>query len=283
MILLTGATGNIGRELTRQLATAATPYRALVRDPARAELPGGAACRGDLDDPDALTPAFDGISALFLLVPGTGMEHARNAVAAAHSAGVERIVVISSFWAVGDPIPAMGRWHHERERLVRESGIASTILRPGGLMSNALEWVPAIRAGAPILDPTGPGRFAPIDPADIAAVAALALTKDGHGGAAYDLTGDESLTCAEQVGILARVLDRRLAVRATNTVEEAVRARFPRGAPPALAAAIAESFEQMRSDTVGLRTGTVKELLGRAPHTFEDWCRAHRLAFGPTE
>ncbi|MFB7724352.1 SDR family oxidoreductase [Nocardia sp. NPDC056100] len=283
MILLTGATGNIGRELTRQLATAATPYRALVRDPARAHLPGGEACRGDLDDPDTLTPAFDGITALFLLVPGTGMDHARNVVAAAGAAGVEQIVLISSFWAVGDPIPAMGRWHHERERLVRDSGIASTILRPGGLMSNALEWVPAIRAGEPILDPTGPGRFAPVDPVDIAAVALLALTEDGHKGAAYDLTGDESLTCAEQVGILARVLERRLEIRSTATVEEAVRARFPRGAPPALAAAIAESFEQMRSDTAGLRTTTIVELLGRPPRDFATWCRAHREMFGPTD
>ncbi|MRH93379.1 NAD(P)H-binding protein [Nocardia sp. SYP-A9097] len=280
MILLTGATGNIGSELTRQLATAAVPYRALVRDPSRvADLPGAELHKGDLDDPATLTAAFDGITALFLLVPGTGMDHTRHAVAAARAAGVERIVLISSFWAIGDPIPAMGRWHHKREQLVLNSGLAATILRPGGLMTNALEWAPAIRAGEPILDPTGPGRFAPIDPADIAAVALLALTEDGHKGAAYNLTGAESLTCAEQVGILARVLDRPLPIRSTATAEEAVRARFPRGAHPQLAEAIRESFAQMRSDTVGLRTDTVAELLGRAPRTFEDWCRAHRDAF----
>lgn len=280
MILLTGATGNIGRELSRRLGAAAVPYRALVRDTARAaDLPGAELHLGDLDDPATLTAAFDGVTALFLLVPGTGTSHAEHAVAAARTAGVERIVLISSFWAIGDPIPPMGRWHHARERLVIDSGIDSTILRPGGLMTNVLEWIPAIRAAEPILDPTGPGRFAPIDPVDIAAVATLALTENGHAKAAYNLTGDESLTCAEQVAILARVLDRPLRIRATATADEAVRARFPRGAPPALAEAIRESFDRMRSDTVGLRTETVAELLGRAPRTFEQWCRAHRDAF----
>ncbi|MCU1640204.1 MAG: NmrA family transcriptional regulator [Nocardia sp.] len=281
MILLTGATGNIGRELNRELATAGVEYRMLVRDPARASDPPAPAQRylGDLDDPAALTGALDGVTALFLLVPGVGIDHTRHAVKSAQQAGVGRIVLLSSFHAAGDPVPPMGRWHREREELVLASGIPATIVRPGGLMSNALEWAPAIRAGEPILDPTGPGRFAPIDPADIAAVAARALTEPDHLPATHALTGAESLTCAEQVAILARILGRTLEIRGTSTPEEAVRARFPNGAPPALAAAILESFTQMRSDTVGLRTDSVTELLGRPPRTFAQWCEAHRDAF----
>ncbi|WP_327141005.1 NAD(P)H-binding protein [Nocardia sp. NBC_01327] len=281
MILLTGATGNIGRELTRQLATAGVEYRILVRDPARAsDLPAQAQRYvGDLDDPAALTTALDGVTALFLLVPGVGIDHTRHAVKSAREAGVGRIVLLSSFHAAGDPVPAMGRWHREREQLVQAGGIPATILRPGSLMSNALEWAPAVRTGAPILDPSGPGRFAPVDPADIAAVAARILTEPQHRPATHALTGAESLTCAEQVAILARILGRTLEIRDAGTPEEAVRARFPNGAPPALAAAIVQSFTQMRSDTVGLRTDTVTELLGRPPRTFAQWCEAHRDAF----
>lgn len=281
MLLLTGATGNIGRELTRELTTAGVDYRVLVRDNARtATLPPQAEqCRGDLDDPAALARALDGVTALFLLVPGIGLDHTRHAVQAAQEAGVRRIVLISSFHVCYDPIPAMGRWHHERERLVRASGIPATILRGGGYMTNALEWSPAIRAGQPVLDPTGPGRFAPIDPADIAAVAAEALTENGHEGMDYALTGAESFTIAEQVAVLAQELGRPIRIHEATTPEEAVRSRFPHGAPPALAAAIVEGFAQMRSDTTGLRTNTVSDLLGRPPRTFAQWCRTHREAF----
>ncbi len=91
-------------------------------------------------------------------------------------------------------MPAMGRWHHQREEIVRDSGIPATFLRPGGFMTNAFDWAPTIRAGGYVIDPIGPGRYAPIDPADIAAVAALCLTEDGHEGKAYVPTGDERIT-----------------------------------------------------------------------------------------
>ncbi|MFJ9366360.1 NAD(P)H-binding protein [Nocardia sp. NPDC101769] len=281
MLLLTGATGNIGRELTRILDANDLDFRALVRDPARAAtLPARAeTCRGDLDDPASLDRAMTGVTGLFLLVPGVGLDHTRNLLHAAARAGVGRIVMISSAHVLVEPLPAMGSWHHERENLVRASGIPCTILRPGGYMSNALEWIPALRAGDPILDPSGPGRFAPIDPADIAEVAAHCLTEPGHTGVAYHLTGPESLTVGEQVAILARILHRDLEIRETATPEEAVAARYPNGAPPPLAAAIVAGFALMRADTVGARTDTVAALLGRPPRTFAEWCAAHRAAF----
>ncbi|MTE14051.1 NAD(P)H-binding protein [Nocardia aurantiaca] len=281
MLLLTGATGNIGRELTRVLDANDLDFRALVRDPARAAtLPAHAEARlGDLDDPESLDRAMIGVTSLFLLVPGIGLDHTRTLLLAAERAGVGRIVMISSAHVLVEPLPAMGSWHHERENLVRASGIPYTILRPGGYMSNALEWIPALRAGDPVLDPSGPGRFAPIDPADIAEVAARCLTEPGHTGAAYHLTGPESLTVADQVAILSRILDRDIKIRETATPEEAVAARFPHGAPPRLAEAIVEGFALMRADTVGARTDTVAELLGRPPRAFADWCTAHREAF----
>jgi uncharacterized protein YbjT (DUF2867 family) len=176
-------------------------------------------------------------------------------------------------------MPAMGRWHHAREEIVRASGIPATILRPGGFMTNALEWVAGIRDEDFVLDPVGPGRYAPVDPADIAAVAAHVLTENGHENTEYVLTGDEALTVTEQVRILAAALGRTIEVRTVSTPEEAVRSRFPNGAPPALAAAIAEGFAQLRADTDGFRTDTVEQLLGRKPRTFAEWCAANTAAF----
>jgi uncharacterized protein YbjT (DUF2867 family) len=283
MILVTAATGNIGRELTRELDARGAELRILVRDPARAAgLPERAERTvGDLGDPATLTPAFKGVDKLFLLTQGIGTDHTTTAVTAARAAGVRHIVHLSSAHVTLDPIPAMGRWHHEREQIIRASGIPATFLRPGGFMTNALDWLPTIREGGYVLDPVGPGRYAPIDPADIAAVAALALTEDGHQGKEYVLTGDETFTVAEQVRIIAGTIGRDIEVRAAATPAEAVRFRFPNGAPQALADAVTEGFTLMRADTVGLRTDTVARLLGRSPRTFADWCARNADAFRP--
>lgn len=281
MILVTGATGNIGRELVRELDTKSTKLRILVRDPARAATLPERAERvvGDLDEPATLTPAFDGVDKLFLLTPGIGTAHTAHAVSAAKAAGVSHIVHLSSINVIGDPMPAMGRWHHQREEIVRASGIPVTILRPGGFTTNALEWVPTIHAEGYVLDPVGPGRLAPIDPADIAAVAALVLTENGHQGKEYTLTGHEALTVTEQVRLIAEAVGRDIEVREAATPAQAVQSRFPDGAPEALADAITEGFTLMRADTVGFRTDTVERLLGRRPRTFADWCARNADAF----
>jgi uncharacterized protein YbjT (DUF2867 family) len=195
---------------------------------------------------------------------------------------VRHVVYLSSYAVIGDPVPAMGRWHRDREQLIRASGIPATFLRPGGFMTNAFDWLPTLRAGGYVLDPVGPGRAAPIDPADIAAVAAVTLTEDGHEGEQYLLTGGETFTVAEQVQILAKATGRDIEVRAVATPAEAVRFRYPHGAPQALADALIEGLTLMRADTVGVRTDTVRRLLGRAPGTFADWCARNAAAFpGP--
>ena len=132
------------------------------------------------------------------------------------------------------------------------------------------------RAGAYVLDPVGPGRASLFDPADIAAVAAVALTEDGHAGAAYTLTGAEPLTVAEQVAVLAAAVGVDIAVRAVTSPEQAVQFRYPNGAPPELAAALIEGLRQMRADTEGLRTDAVQRLLGRPPRSFAGIARRSR-------
>jgi uncharacterized protein YbjT (DUF2867 family) len=281
MILVTGATGHVGRELVGQLVDRGENVRVLVRDLGRAAALPAAVERsvGDLLDTDSLTEAFDGVDRLFLLVPGIGHEGAVNALTAARAAGVRHLVYLSSYAVAVEPMPAMGRWHHAREQLIDESGIPATYLRPCGFMTNVLDWLPTVRAGGYVLDPVGPGRAALIDPADIAAVAAVALTEDGHAGAAYTLTGAEPLTVAEQVAVLAAAVGVDIAVRDVTSPEQAVRFRYPDGAPPELAAALVEGLRQMRADTEGLRTDTVQRLLGRPPRRFTDWCRRNAEPF----
>jgi uncharacterized protein YbjT (DUF2867 family) len=282
MLLVTGATGNIGRALVSELDAQGADLRILVRDPVRAAALPVRAERvvGDLDEPATLAPAFAGVDAVFLLTQGIGTERAAHAVAAARQAGVRHIVHLSSAHVLYDPIPAMGHWHHAREELIRACGIPATFLRPGGFMTNALDWVGTIREGGYVFDPIGPGRYAPVDPADIAAVAALVLTEGGRPGEPYALTGGETFTITEQVRILSDAIGRNLEVRTAATAAQAVRSRFPNGAPAALAAAVTEGFTLMRADTVGYRTNTVERLLGRAPRTFADWCARNADAFG---
>lgn len=281
MLLITGATGNIGRELVRELDARQAEFRILIRDPARAAALPARAERAvaDLEDPTSLKPAFDRVDKLFLLTQGTGTTQAENALAAAEAAGVKHIVHLSSFHAGFDPVPPMGRWHRAREDAIRASGIPATFLRCGGFMTNALDWAQTIREGGYVFDATGPGKVAPIAAADIAAVAARALTEHGHAGQTYTLTGSKAFTTAEMVAILAATLGRDIQVRTAATPEEAVKARFPQGAPPALAAALIETIEVARADTEGFRTDTVAQLLGREPIAFQQWCADNIAAF----
>jgi uncharacterized protein YbjT (DUF2867 family) len=281
MILVTGATGRVGGPLVEELSSRGGRVRALVRDTHRANaLPiGTEVVVGDLDRPETLSAAFDGVSEAFLLLPGIGIDHARHAVDAARSAGVSHLVYLSSYAVLGDPIPAMGRWHHSREEIIRSSGIPSTFVTATGFMSNAFDWLSTLREGGYVLDPMGPGRIAPVDPEDIAAVAAVVLTDSRYREERYTVTGGESFTLSDQVAILADVIGRQIEVRAISTPEEALRSRYPDGAPKALADAVVEGFAQMRADTVGLRTDTVRQLLGREPHTFRNWSEKHAATF----
>jgi len=282
MLLVTAPTGHIGRELVPRLLAVGQRLRLLVRDPARAQAwPDVEHAVVDLRDPEpaALAAALDGIDGMFLLFPGIEHEPVERLLAAARDAGTELLVYVSSY-AVGiEPMPAMGRWHHEREELIRTYGFAATVLRPCGFMSNTLDWLSTVRSDGYVLDPVGPGRAALIDPADIAAVAVEALKDGRHAGRTYTLTGDEPMTVGEQVAVLEEVLGIPLPRREVETPEEAVRFRYPQGAPAALSAALVEGLRLMRADVRGLVTDDVARVLDRPPLRFADWCRRHADEF----
>ncbi len=277
MIVVTGATGHVGTELVSQLVERGENVRALVRDIAKAtRLPAATdVVVGDLTDISSLLQAYRGADSLFLLVPGIDHEAARTALAAAEQARIGRIVYLSSYAVGVTPLPPMGRWHHEREELIRASKIAATFLRPGGFTTNTFDWMQTFRESGYVLDPTGPGRAALIDPADIAAVAVAALIEEDHVGKAYTLTGPEALTVAEQVTTISEVIGMEIPVREVASPEEVVRFRYPNGAPPSLAAALVEGLRAMRADTQGLVTTTVQDVVRRPPRSFRQWCEAN--------
>lgn len=212
MILVTGATGNVGSELIQMLLDQGLPVRALTRDRHTARLPTAVDVRvGDLSDPSSLEGLFNGVQSALLLVhvPGNPAM-APNFLKAAKAANLPRLVLVSSLSTEalieGD---AIGEGHRALEQQVQRSGIPATILRAGTFASNALVWAEQIRAGD-VVQGMNFAPAAPIDPQDVAAVAAIALSGPRHTGKILALTGGERLGSEAQVRILGEVLGRAL-------------------------------------------------------------------------
>jgi uncharacterized protein YbjT (DUF2867 family) len=173
---------------------------------------------------------------------------------------------------------AIGRLHREKEELIEQSGISWTFLRPGGFMSNSLQWAETIKSQSKVFNPMGKGKTSPISPYDIASVAAVALTSPGHEGKAYDLTGAELLSTPEQVEILSKVIGKPIDC-VDIPVEVATERAIASGLPEALVKSLAELWVQVRTEAYTFHTNEVERLTGRPAQTFETWCREHRSAF----
>ncbi|WP_431964143.1 NAD(P)H-binding protein [Nocardia sp. bgisy134] len=275
MYVVTGATGNIGAELVRALAEGGQPVRAVVRDPARASLPAGVeAVTGDLNRPETLADALDGAHGMYLM---PGYENLEELLALAGKAGLARVVLLSGgSAALADLGNAVSRYMTLSEQTVRESGLPWTFLRPRSFMSNALRWLPQLTTGDVVRAQFSWVRVAAVDPADIAAVAARALTGGDLDGRILDLTGPEALLPAEQVAVLAEVLDRPLVCRELD--EEETRAELAATMPRAYAEAFTSFFIDGTLDESEVHP-TVREVTGRPPRTFRQWAEAHADAF----
>lgn len=271
MILVTGSTGNVGGEVVQQLARARERVRALVRKADAPAFAGGVdSVVGDLDRPESLAAALAGVRAVFLL---GGYRDMPSVLTQIRDARVERVVLLSSRSVLlDDPSNAIVKMWLDSENAVRASGVAWTLLRPSGFASNALRWLPQLRAGDVVRAPFAGAPIAAIDPADIAAVAVAALTTEQHAGRSYALSGPEALLPEQQVQILAKVLGRTLRFEAQPD-EEAL-AELTKSAPPGFADAFSRFFVKGEFDDAQLLP-SVQELTGRTPRTFEHWARAH--------
>jgi uncharacterized protein YbjT (DUF2867 family) len=275
VILVTGATGNVGGELVRALLGTGQQVRGLTRDPRRAALADGAdAVAGDLNRPESLSTALDGVRGVFLL---SGFQDMAGVLVEIRRAGVERVVLLTSGAAAGGDLSnAVERDQIRSEAAVRESGLEWTILRPSGFHSNVLRWRPHLWAGDVVRAPFGEVPIASIDPYDIAAVAARALTAEGHQGRTYRLTGPQSLLPAEQVRVLAAVLGRRLRFEAQSDSE--ARAELRGIMASEYVDALFRFFVDGTYDDSKVLP-TVQQLTGAPPRTFEQWATTHAQAF----
>jgi uncharacterized protein YbjT (DUF2867 family) len=275
MILVAGASGNVGSEVVKQLLALNQPVRALVRRPTPGAFPNGVeSVAGDLNEPASLAAALAGVRGVFLL---GGYRDMPQLLAEIARAGVAHVVLLSSrSAALGDPSNAIVKMWLDSEAAVRASGMAWTLLRPSGFASNALRWLPQLRAGNQVRAPFANAAIASIDPADIAAVAALALTGSGHAAQSYSLSGPEAQLPEQQVQILAHILGRDLRFEAQPD-DEAL-AELTKSAPPGFAEAFRRFFVLGEFDDA-LVLPTVRELSGRPARTFEQWARAHAREF----
>ena len=284
VVLVTGATGRVGRLVVDELLRAGASVRALTRRPEHAALPAGVeVVAGDFTVPASLDPALEGAVVVFLVwtaAPATAP--AVVARLAAHpSPQPRRVVYLSAPHRTPHPFfqqpNPMRDLHAEVERLLAATSLEVAVLRPGMFASNALQWwAPQIRAGDVVRWPYAAAETAPIDERDIAAVAARALLEGRHAGGDYVLTGPESLSQAAQVHAIGDAIGRPL------RFEELSPDEFRRETAGTWPGGVAEMLLAAWRATLGrpaFVTSAVHEILGSPPRTFYQWAADHAAAF----
>lgn len=279
MILITGATGHIGRELIPLVQGKGQVLRVLVRDEKKVAHLDACIERaiGNLDDIHSLRAAMRGVEKVFLVTFETQQDI--HVIQAAKEAGVQHIVKLSTLEATEHKIK-IGKWHYEREELIRVSGMDWTFLRPGMFMSNSVDWwAESIKGQNSVFFPGGKtGKVAPIDPRDVAKVAALALTTPGHKGKVYELTGMELFTIGEMVQVIAKITGK--SIQYTDIPPIAAKLfMLKTGMDKTLVNALMEMLASLRKNEGAIVTETFQHLTGYPPRSFKAWCRENADAF----
>ncbi|KOU23336.1 NmrA family transcriptional regulator [Streptomyces sp. WM6372] len=278
MIVVTGATGNVGRPLTQALAEAGEQVTAVSRH--AAVVPDGVRhVVADLAAPQGLIPALDGASALFLLLSGD--LHAPEArptdiVDLAVASGVRRVVLLSSQGVATRPLGPSRIAMRAVEDALRGSGLDWAVLRPGGFASNAFAWAESVRTQGTVAAPFGDVGVPIVDPVDIAEVAAACLLDDRHTGGVFELTGPAVITPRQQAEAIAAALGSP--VRFHELTRAEAKAAMTRFVPPEL---VDDTLDIIGSpNPAELRISSdVERVLGRAPSPFGDWVTRSIAAF----
>ncbi|MFC4565118.1 NAD(P)H-binding protein [Nocardiopsis mangrovi] len=287
-ILVTGASGNIGRHVVSGLVGAGQRVRAMTRTPGAGRLPHGTeVVYGDFDDPKTFDAVLEGIERVYLFSAATA-----GFVDRARAAGVGRFVVHSAAAAAfpngddpGDPgISALRRHladervgHRAIERLAEESGAEWTHVRMGLLAANALDWADPIRAGEPVRGPYGGAGEPLVHEADVAEVAVAALLTDAHIGAAYTLTGPAKVTQSEQVRTIGAAIGRPAAFEEITPEQARTEWYDPDNGMDDDVLDWLLELHAASSDgpSVLTPTSTYEQITGRPPRPFTRWAADH--------
>ncbi|MFE2136528.1 NAD(P)H-binding protein [Streptomyces sp. NPDC059466] len=279
MIVVTGATGNVGRPLIEALTEAGEQVVAVSRRPLPSPAEGVRHAQADLGNARSMRPVLEGADAFFILLAGELLGHGEAAtelLTAAADAGVKRVVLLSSQINATRPGVASHGRLREFEEAVRGSGLDFTILRAGGFASNAFAWAESVRADRTVFAPFGDVALPVVDPADIAAAAAVVLREDGHAGRTYELTGPEAITPRRQAEVIAEATgDEVTFVELTREAAHAHMAQFmPEEVIPGTLDILGEplSAEQRVSPDV-------ERILSRPATPFSGWVARSLPAF----
>jgi len=273
-ILVSGATGNIGRHLVKQLVESGHSVRALTRDPSKANIPAELADRvelaaGNLARPDTLTDALRGVTAWHLLTSdgadGAPLPNGADLAAAATKAGVQRVSLV---WS-GYPSAV--------EAAFEASDLEWTQLQPQEFMSNALNWIDSVRDSDTVVASFPEVRSAVIHEADIAAVSAAVMTDSGHAGKKYNLTGPTAFTLPQRIEILSAALGRELRF-VERSREEELQLMLNRDVPMETAEYVIGWHADPPTEAY-TPVSTVEQVTGRPSRTFEMWAAENAAKF----
>lgn len=287
-ILITGATGTVGSELVLALANRDVTVRAGVHsiikgDRLRHIYPSIQLVEIDYNRPDTLHVAMTGVERVFMITPAVENQVAlgKQIIDAAKQAGVQQLVKLSVAGADAQPGIQLGRWHHEVEEYLAQSGLNYVLLRPCNFMQNfANRNADSICHENKIALPLGEGRVSYIDVRDIATVAATILTSDPaqHQGQAYTLTGPAALTVQQVADAIGQAVGRPITY--VDIPEDEVRQALSQ-APPAMADAMLELYRTDKNNQAPEVTGNVEALTGRPPYTIEQYAQDYQHCFQP--
>lgn len=282
-VLVTGATGNVGSHVIRDLRGRGVSVRAFVRDPDRAAAMlgnGVELASGDFSDATSVRHALEDVGAVFLSCSHGPhqVEYEVGTIDAAVEAGVRRIVKLSALGAeVGSPLAVWDR-HGKIEAHLQGSAAQTVVLRPSFYMTNLLGPAGTMERTGRLFVPPGGARIAMIDPRDVAAVAAVALAGEGHAGMSYALTGPEAMTNDEISDRLSEATGGKVGF--ADLLEKTVRgALVGAGAPELVAGRTVALFVSLGRGAHERTTEAVRVLTGRKPRTLARFARDHATLF----
>jgi uncharacterized protein YbjT (DUF2867 family) len=278
MILVTGASGNVGRELLKILSKEGATVAAITRDPAKAALPAGIRIvGGNPSEPNTLERTLDGVEAIFLVPRAVGSA-ATDLLSLAAKHGARRVVVVSAVTVeYGGGYKRFAEAFKAVEDASKASGLEWTFLRCAQFDSNALIWAPQIRGSGAVRGAYGDAVASPIHPRDVAAVGALALLDERHAGQAFALTGPDALSQREQVRLIGEAIDAELPWHemSPEQVRQAMIAQgAPADVPDRMLGYLAECLQRP-----GPSTSVVQDILGRPAISFAEWAKENAAAF----